>query len=184
MNRFGKLALVMSTLSPVMGAYACRAIFLGNLKWAGWYAGLGFLISAVSLLLLWLCKHRIEREVLHLKKTKCADKESLTFLLVYLLPILDTSKTGVTGDWLTVTYIFIVIGLVVAFSNSVTFNPVLAVMGYHFYEFETIKGASGILLTKAVIKKQNQQLDVIEISPFFYLDAGNEKNESSDVLRN
>ena len=132
----------------------------------GWtYAGIGVAISVIAFTIIWLCKRNIEIETISIKKSKCADKESLTFLLVYLLPLLDSSKTGTTNDWLTVTYIFLVIGLVVAFSNAVTFNPILAVLGYHFYEFETVKGATGVLLTKAVIKRQEQQMDVIELNP-------------------
>lgn len=88
MNRFGKLLLVVSSLAPVLGAFAVNAASRQDLKTATWYAGIGIGLFVICLLLVHACRNTLGRQPLKVVRVKSIDRETLTFLLVYLLPLL------------------------------------------------------------------------------------------------
>lgn len=172
MNKFGKLALVMSTIAPVLGAFCVNAMSHSAYSGAAWYGGIALAMVALSALILWECNRRIEVETITVRSVHSADKESLSFLLVYLLPLLARDANQFTGDLWTAVYVFGVIALIVMHGNMVMFNPVLAIFGYHFYEVETEKGMKCTLVSSETIKKQDGAYRVHEVYPFFYMQAG------------
>lgn len=171
MNRFGKLLLVVSSLAPVLGAYAVNALSRKEFASAGWYAGIGFGLAIICLLVIHACHKHLAREPLKVKKVVAADKQTLTFLIVYLLPMLTKGVLTLEGDLLTTTYVFGIIGLAVYHSNAFTFNPILALSGYHFYEVESQGGMTYLLLTKQIIRSQENDLSVVGISDYVFLES-------------
>lgn len=175
-NWFGKLALVMSTIAPVMGAFAINSVSHSAYGAASWYGGIAIAMILVAGGILFECRRRIEIEPMKVKSVKSVDKESLSFLLVYLLPLLAKESNQFTGDLWTAIYVFGVIGIVVAHGNLVMFNPVFALFRLHFYEVETEAGMTCNLISKNVIGKQKGSFEVQEIYPFFYMEASKNKS--------
>ena len=171
MNRFGKLLLVVSSLAPVFGAYAVNAVSRKENGAAAWYAGIGLGLAIVCLLIIHACHKHLAREPLKVKKVVVADKQTLTFLIIYLLPMLTRDVLTLEGDILTTTYVFGIIGLAVYHSNAFTFNPILAFSGYHFYEVESQGGMTYLLLTKQIIRSQEKELSVVGISDYIFLES-------------
>ncbi|MFN3194043.1 MAG: hypothetical protein ACE361_26275 [Aureliella sp.] len=171
MNSFGKLALVMSTVAPVLGAFGINAFSNGATSAGWWYVGIALGMIVITALILFECHRRIETETLKIETTKSVDKESLSFLLVYLLPLLAKDVNQFTGDTWTAFYVFGVIALVVAHGNLVTFNPVFALFRLHFYEVKTVGGMTCTFVSKQIIKKQSGEYRAIEVYPFFYMEA-------------
>ena len=170
MNKFGKLALVMSTLAPVLGAFGVHSISHG--EFTAFYC---YFAAAIGMILLtWLivreCRKKIAIETLSTKEVRSMDKESLSFLLVYLLPLLAKDVGQYTKDFATVIYVFAAIALVVSHGNLVTFNPILALLGWHFYEVKSGDGMVCTLVSKQIIRKQEADFQVLEIYPFFYME--------------
>ncbi|QDV66826.1 hypothetical protein Poly24_05140 [Rosistilla carotiformis] len=170
LNSLGKTALVSSTIAPVLGAFAVSAWSNDQLEAMCWYGGLGLVLTAIAGGILWECRHRVEVETLRVKKVKAADKESLAFLVVYLLPLLAKDSSRFNGDLWTAVYVFLVIGVVVAHGNLVTFNPVFVLFQLHFYEVETESGLVATVVSRRILMKQKDEYKVQMIFPFFYFE--------------
>jgi len=172
MNRFGRLLLVISALAPVLGAFAVNEFSHGHTAMAAWFAVMGVLLVLVCLSSISACRRILQEEPLPITKVKSSDKEILSFLIVYLLPLFSQGVVSFKGDLFTAAYVMAVVILCVYHSDSFSFNPVLGSVGYHFYEVETSTGMSYLLLSRQVLRCQENKLRVVQLSDFIYLDLG------------
>tara|TARA_R110002111_G_scaffold100976_6_gene156480 strand:- start:40596 stop:41165 length:570 start_codon:yes stop_codon:yes gene_type:complete len=171
MNKFGKLLLVITSLAPVLGAFAVNAFSHRKFMEGATITFIGLCLVFICLLLIEGCLTTIQVEPLNVSKVKSVDKQTLTFLLVYLLPFLTENTIVFAGDYLTTGYVFVVIGLAVYHSNAFTFNPILALRDYHFYEVESNEGMVYLLMTKEILHTQSKQFEVVKLSDYLYLDV-------------
>lgn len=133
----------------------------------------------VALLLVFVCwavlhyaatnaqKHRF-----HIKEFERNDKEVLAFLLAYLLPFVSSEKLGFTGDWLTGTYILGIIFLVIAHSGAFNFNPVMGLLGYHFYSVKNADSVSHLLISKRELRRPGVDVQTVRLAHGIYLHTG------------
>ncbi len=170
----GKLVLVATSLAPVCGAFAViRINDLGGTAWLrDWYFWM-WVVTALLLLsgarfFLWWCQTRIKHTSIETQVVKPTDKDVLAFLMAYLLPLLGKDAIAF-GKPIIATYIYALIFLAIYHSNSFHFNPLLSMLGFHFYEIQTVPGYSAILLSRNVHPMQNQHLVVVRITPFVFL---------------
>jgi len=169
MNKFGKLVLMLTSLAPILGAFAVNAFAQSNNQ-AGWLClTAGLLLVLICWLVLVGCRKVLSDEPLTTKKVRTADKEVLAFLLVYLLPLF-TKDLIFTGNWLTPVYVVAIIAFCVYHSNSFTFNPLLSMAGYHFYEVENENGMVYLLISKTSIHRHDNTLRVIRLADYIYLE--------------
>lgn len=149
LNHFAKMLLVSTSLSPFLGAVAVNQIAQGEpwTRWTPWLVTAGGCV-ALCWLILKVVRHRAEREPLSVVEIESSDKEVLAFLLTYLLPFIAQEKLGFTGEWLTGAYIIAILFLAVAHGGAYHFNPVMGLMGYHFYSVRTAKRVSSIGLVR------------------------------------
>jgi len=171
MNKLGKLLLVVTSLAPVLGAYAVNAAVRDQRTFAISLGITGLGLAAICLLLVHACKNQLSREPLKVSKIEVADKKPLLFLAVYLLPLLSKGTFDLDGDVFTAIYVFLIVGLGIYHSNSFTFNPVLALQGYHFYEIRSETGMSCLLITKQIVRRQEFEFTVVGVSDYLYLDV-------------
>ena len=75
----------------------------------------------VCWLMLTLAEKDGERQPMQVAEVESADKEMLGFLLTYLLPFIASDKLGFTGEWMTGTYILLVIFLAVGHGDAYHF---------------------------------------------------------------
>lgn len=173
MNRLGKLILVATSLAPVL--WACAVVEWrsesGSDSRAWAFLGVGFLFVLLCGWLIYSQRVGGERETLHTKKVKQADKEFLAFLVAYLLPF--TKGAGpVSADLVIVGFVALMIGACVFYSHGFTFNPVLNMLfGYHFYEVESQSGVTHLLLTRTPILAAENELRVVRLQNYLYLDV-------------
>jgi hypothetical protein len=170
MNKLGKLVLMLTSLAPILGAFA-----VNSFAQTDWTIGGLYLAGCASLgLICWLvlrrCRKVLPEEPLTTKKVKTADKEVLAFLLVYLFPLF-TKDLIFTGNWFTPAYILVIIAFCVYHGNSFTFNPLLSMAGYHFYEVENENGMTYLLISKKTIRRHDNTLRVRELADYIYLDG-------------
>jgi hypothetical protein len=70
----------------------------------------------------------------------------------------------------TAIYVIAIIGVVVYHSNAFAFNPLLALLWYHFYEIENEDGMTYMLVTRKLLRKQSNTIKVVEIADYVYMD--------------
>lgn len=169
MNKLGKLILMLTSLAPILGAFAINAFAHSDTVVGCWYLAGGVLLVLVCGLVLRRCRKVLPEEPLTTKKVKTADKEVLAFLLVYLLPLF-TKDLIFTGNWVTPVYVLGIIAFCVYHSNSFTFNPLLSMAGFHFYEVENDSGMAYLLISKKTIHRHDNTLRVKRLADYIYIE--------------
>lgn len=170
MNKFGKFLLVVTSLAPILLAYAVNAWSNENQTAAYLYGLIGVGFAVLCLLLLGFCKSQISVETLQVTKVKSVDKQALAFLIIYLMPLFAGASIDFEAQPWTAGYVILIIGVVVYHSNAFAFNPVLALLWYHFYEVETAEGMTYLLVTRKILRQQKNSLKVVEIADYVYID--------------
>lgn len=174
LNTFAKFLLVATSLSPVLGAVVVNQFSRGE-SWVRWFPWLAVALLLVSLC--WAVLHyaatNAQTHRFHIKEFERNDKEVLAFLLAYLLPFVSSEKLGFTGDWLTGAYILGIIFLVVAHSGAFNFNPVMGLLGYHFYTVKNTDGVSHLLISKQEMRRPDVDVQAVRLGHGIYLHTGN-----------
>lgn len=172
LNAFAKFLLVSTSLSPLLGAVAVNQFSRGEsiAYWGAWLAAALLLVFLCWALLRYAAKNA-QKHILQISQFEQDDKEILAFLVTYLLPFLSTEKMGFAGDWLTGTYVLLIIFLVIAHSGAFHFNPVMGLLGYHFYAVKNEGGASLLLISKTELHRINVEVQTIRIAHNIYLNT-------------
>lgn len=170
LNRFAKLLLVATSLSPVLGAVAVNQIALKQpwISWVPWLSSAVLLVLICGFLLKYAEMHS-QRETIYIAEFEANDKDMLAFLLAYLLPLISSKNMDFEGQWLTGAYILLIIFLVVSHSGAFHFNPVMGLLGYHFYSIKSNEGVSQLLISRCTLKRPKQDVITVKLASNIYL---------------
>lgn len=173
LNTLAKFLLVSTSLSPILGAVAVNQFSKGA-EWTSWGAWL-----AVALLLILVCwgmlryaARNIQKQQYKIQAFERGDQEVLAFLLAYLLPFVSSENMAFTGEWLTGAYILGIIFLVIAHAGAFHFNPVMGLLGYHFYAVRNQDGVSHLLISKAELRRPGSEVATVRLAHNIYLHVG------------
>lgn len=173
LNKLAKLLLVSTSLSPILGAVVVNQVSRG-VAWTSWGAWL-----VVALLLVFICwamlhyaATNIQKQPYIIQSFERSDQEILSFLLAYLLPFVSSENMAFTGEWLTGAYILGIIFLVVAHAGAFHFNPVMGLLGYHFYAVRNQDGVAHLLISKAELRRPGEEVDTVRLASNIYLHTG------------
>jgi hypothetical protein len=170
LNTFAKFLLVSTSLSPLLGAVAVNQFARGEpvSRYGVWVA--------VALLLIFLCwallryaSKNAQGHAYRIKEFERDDKEVLAFLVTYLLPFLSTDKMGFPGAWLTGALWRLIIFLVIAHAGAFHFNPMMGLLGYHFYAVKNEDGVSHLLISRAELRRPGQEVQTVRLAHNIYL---------------
>lgn len=173
LNRFAKFLLVATSLSPVLGAVAVNQFALKK-PWTAWvpWLGVALLLALICWGLLAYAAKNAQKENIQIKEFERNDKEVLAFLLAYLLPFISAENMAFEGQWLTGAYILGVIFIVVSHAGAFHFNPVMGLLGYHFYGVKGEHGVSQLLISKAELHRPGRQVETVRLAHGIYLHTG------------
>ncbi len=173
LNAIAKPLLVSTSMSPVLIAYGINALSDGKGPWEylPWF-GAAIGMVCLCLLILRFAKTQLEKQHLKVKSIKSSDKEVMTFLLAYLLPLIPAKTIGISGHYLTIVFVFTMFFLAIYYSNAFDFNPLLGLCGYHFYEVQSEDGMAFLLITRKHLLKPEQVAEVVQLFPYTFLNVG------------
>jgi len=170
LNRLARFLLVSTALAPVLGAVAVNQAARGE-PWLQWLL--------VTLLLVFLCwamlryaAKNAQTQIFYIKAFERSDKEVLAFLLAYLLPFISQDGVMTGGSWLVGAYVLGIIFLVIAHAGAFHFNPVMGLLGYHFYAVKNDDGVTQLLISKEELRKPGIELKTVYLARGIYLDTG------------
>lgn len=164
-----KTVLTATALAPVGLCYAWVAYFEGQ--------------STVAVLVVWLClfliymcnwiltvsKGYIPNEEFKITSAAPADGEAIAMLLVYLLPLFTAEFTTLNwGVWMPA---LMFIALLTGTGHCFNFNPLLRIMGWHFFSVHTPEGIGYLLITKKKIKDTKNVLTVKPFTEYIMVDT-------------
>lgn len=173
LNTFAKFLLVSTSLSPLLGAVAVNQFARGEpaTRWGAW-----LVVAILLVFLCWALLQHIARNAqqhqFRIKQFERNDHEVLAFLVTYLLPFLSTEKMGFAGDWLTGAYVLAIIFLVIAHAGAFHFNPMMGLLGYHFYAVKNGDGVSHLLISKDELRRPGRDVTTVRLSHGIYLHTG------------
>lgn len=173
LSTLAKWLLTSTAIAPVALTYAWVAYQAGNTQLALTLAGLCLALLLICLGLLGYACRNIERVNFAAKSVEAADSENVSFLLLYLLPLFTAKINELTWQvWIPMIAIFAVI---TATSYSYHFNPLLGMMGWHFYKVTSADGITYVLITKKQLRKAAEHMQVGQLTEYILIDLGEKK---------
>lgn len=167
-SRIAKLLLTSTAIAPVGFVYAWIAYSQNK-------PVLTFFLSVGCVLLVVLCQIILQHAQKHLERldfvptsVEAADRENTAFILLYLLPLFTAQFDTLNWEiWIPALIIFIV---VVSTGYGYHFNPLLGLMGWHFYKLGTEEGVTYVLITKKELRSAKQRLTIGQLTEYMVLD--------------
>jgi hypothetical protein len=167
---FPKLLLVITAFAPVMLTFAVVYWFENKQNLALGLVGGAVLAVFACVSVIKLAPYKLAQNPVTIKAIKPADKEIIGFVLAYLLPLARGSQfDGVP--------LFVALGvflLVVMTSNAYHTNPLLGLIGYHFYEV-TIEDVGYTLLSRRNLHNTKAIKTVVSLTDYMLLDVTKQK---------
>lgn len=118
----------------------------------------GVLLAAVAIggmcwALLQYAHKRLTKVSFPVAEIKAVDNEVVAYIVTYLFPLVAPSDgVGLIAQ----AAIVCILGFVLATTNAFTFNPLLTLLGYHFYEVKLTSGVTYLLVSKSDITDVKQ----------------------------
>jgi drug/metabolite transporter (DMT)-like permease len=173
LNSFARFLLVSTSLAPIFGAVAVNQ-FARDVPWTRWlwWLAAGVLLVAVCWAMLHYASRHAQKHKFRITEFERNDQEVLAFLLAYLLPFVAAENMSFTGEWLTGAYILGIIFLVIAHAGALHFNPVMGLLGYHFYAIRNDDGVSQLLISKTELRRPGREVETVRLAHHIYLHTG------------
>lgn len=170
LNTVAKFLLVASSLAPVLGAIATIKL-ASREPWCNYVSWLGAALLLVVLCwgMLFYAAKNAQKHQLRIAQFERSDQEILAFLLAYLLPFVATGSIAFTKGWLVGAYILGIICLVIAHVGAFHFNPVMWLLGYHFYSVRDPDGMSHVLISRRRLTSAGVTIQTVQLAHHIYL---------------
>ncbi len=170
LNWFAKLQLTSTAIAPVLLTYAWVAYRTCAYRQALVLILTCTALVTVCLIMLSGCKKNLERVPFSMISAEAADRENIGFLLLYLLPLFTSSFSALNWQvWIPAIAIF---AAVVGTGYGYHFNPLLGLMGWHFYKVGTKEGVTYVLITKKHLRNTTETIEVGQLTEYIVLDLG------------
>ena len=168
LSRVARLLLTSTAVAPVLLTYAwvayqeekeCLAVLL--------LAGCAGLVL-LCVFLLRYARRNLERMTFEAVAVEAADRENIAFLLLYLLPLFTDDIASFNWQvWIPALLIF---GVVVATGYTYHFNPLLGLIGWHFYKVNTKEGVTYVLITRKHLRNATEAITVGQLTEYIVID--------------
>jgi len=171
LGRFAKPLLVATSIAPVLLTYAfAQYLRDGVLSWDL----LPYVGSAACLVLLCVLILRGAGTMLEVlpfapRTVKSADSEVVGFILAYLLPLLAGGEAK--PDPRLLVCVFIVLAAVVWTTNSYHVNPLMGLLGYHFYEVVDDEGVTYLLISRKSVRPARGTSAVVQLTDYMVMET-------------
>jgi hypothetical protein len=170
LNGLAKLLLTSTAIAPVLLTYAWLAYLANEKFFVAAILGACAALILICLGLLHYAKTHLERVNFTTVSIEAADRENMGFLLLYLSPLFTSTFTSINWQvWVPTILIF---AGVVATGYSYHFNPLLGLMGWHFYKVGTPEGVTYVLITKKQLRSVAGTIEVGQLTEYIVMDVG------------
>ena len=168
MNVLGNLIMTGTSITPVLWVYAALALVECEFFWAAVLGSVGLFLFLLGIALLRHLKKGLVELNVSFSSVEVADRESIGLLVLYVIPLLRTSFSDLS-------YLILVpagaIFLALAFTgSSYHFNPLLNLLGWHFYKVSTPGGITYVLITRKDMRGATSQIKVGRLTSYTVID--------------
>jgi len=175
LSRLAKLLLILTSFAPVLLTLS----FVSWLRGEQWWQVILFIATAVLLTLMAIAiifeaRRRLELIPITVESLKTVDREIIGFIVAYLLPLISNPSLP-NIDWRVGAFVLAIFFVVVWGTHSYHFNPLLGILGFHFYEVTTDGKVTFVLITRRDLRHTQKVTRVVQISEYMILDATEEE---------
>lgn len=164
-----KVLLVSTAFAPVLLTLAFVRYVQGEIDTrTAVYAGLALALMSTCVLVLLVAKRALQVIPFSVDSIRTADKEIVAFVLSYLLPLAKLAPTAV--DWRVNFFVLSLLIVIVLTTHSYHFNPLLGLLGYHFYEVSTTDKVAFILITRKDMRNKAQITSVVQLTDYIVME--------------
>ena len=145
LSRFAQTFLAATALAPVLLVWAA-ASYEGSRTYAISAVVVALLLVGICVGLLGLAKRELQTDPLTITKAVRMDKEALGFLVAYALPLValkDPTKLAALAVFM------LMVGLVLVQLQILHVNPLLGMLGFHFYQVELKNSDTALVITRS-----------------------------------
>jgi hypothetical protein len=107
----------------------------------------------------------------------------LVGLASYLLPFLTKDQMDFEKNPIATAYFLVIMFFAVSVTNAYDFNPLLMLLGYHFYEVENHNGMAFLVVSRRIMRRPTDTLEVVQLTDYMFLDVGIGPLTNVSVLR-
>ena len=125
-------------------------------------------LAGICWLVLTKWAKRLETFPFKCESVEPADQENISFLLLYLSPLFVDKISDVNFNILVPA--LGVYAFLLATSYTYHFNPLISMMGWHFYKVGTKEGISYILLTRKRLRNIDRIEKVGQLTGYMLID--------------
>lgn len=171
LGKLAKALLVCTSIAPVLFTVAFIEFREGNF----WFSGARYVLIATLLALVcWAILHAASKQLqvlpFKISSASTADKEVLGFLLAYVIPLLFGGTTNFSLDLETVGFVIVLFAFVVWGTHAYDFNPLMGVLGFHFYEVTNSQGISYVLISRKHIVNVKDVTQVVQLTEYVVME--------------
>ncbi|WP_338461918.1 hypothetical protein VZH09_13410 [Synechococcus elongatus IITB7] len=171
MSGVAKLLLVLTSLSPGIATYGLATLLLGSSPFSCSVWGpiaIALFLAITCIIIINLAAHTLPALSVKVVEIKSADSEIVGFALAYVLPVLTSTSTAI--DLRMLLLCFFSLAVLVWGTNSYHINPMLSLLGYHFYEIMSDTGITFVVLSKRTLRQVRSLKSVTFLTDYMALD--------------
>jgi len=174
LSKITKVFLVSTSFSPVF-----LTLWFAEFSkdWdinEGWiYLAIAILLAIICFIIMKIARVKLESMPVKITAISTSDKETVGFIIVYLLPLIN--QTPIQVNIYLLFFILLIFFISLFTTNSYHFNPVLGLFGYHFYEVTIDGGITYVLVTKKNLTNTKKINNVVQISEYMILEVGEKR---------
>jgi hypothetical protein len=170
LSRFVRILFALTAIAPLSISLAFQFARSQNYAWAALAFALCLGLGLLARAIIGLASSRLETLNVTILKAKSADKEVIGFFVAYALPMIFRGQPS-SPDLIAWLFASAMLLFVLWGTQSMQVNPVLGVMGFHFYEVDTDGGVSYLMITRRKINNVLTIKRIVQLSDFGILEA-------------
>lgn len=167
-----RLFFTLTALSPIGIVYAWVLIYNEQYLY-------GIICILFSLILVYSCtrfiklaKKYVPTSNFKASEIEAADNENTALLLLYIMPLFTTQFDSLQWHiWIPALIIF---ALITGTGYNYHFNPLLGLLGWHFYRVKSKEGVTFVLITRKQLRSAADSLRVGQLTEYILIDQGDE----------
>jgi hypothetical protein len=162
-----RFLLTATSLAPALLVYGVT--LWEDSRSASWFC---LIVTAVlagaSFALLRVIDRYGAEETMKIKSVVHKDSQLLVFLVAYVLPLVYAEQEAV--DVAALVVFLIIVTITLYRSDIVHVNPLLGLLGYHFFEVQSEDGVTRLLITTRGRAVRSGSIRAVPLSPFMSLE--------------
>jgi len=169
LSRLVRVLLALTAIAPLSISLTFLFARAHHYAWAAVALACCLALGVLARWIIARASNTLETLPVVILKARSADKEVIGFFVTYALPlVLRGQPPPDLAAWLFAggMLLFVLWG-----THTLQVNPVLGVMGFHFYEVETQGGISWLMITRREISNVLSVRQVVQLSEYGILEA-------------